>query len=175
MTHQPLSPQARKRKRRKQSPHGEMPLLDHLKELQRRLFYATIAILVGTGFGYFWYGTNLGPVPSLGELLRGPYCALPPEVRFGSELGECRLLATGVFEMFLLRLKVGSFSVLDWADLEVHHSGVEEERKTLDANRQFASRFAIHGWRGFGAVGVEIWPAVHVDGRSGSSGHRVDG
>lgn len=85
-----------------------MALIEHLKELRRRLLVALAAMAVGTVLGFIWYGVSIGPIPSLGEILRGPYCALDPELRFGSETGECRLLSTAPLEQFILRLKLGS-------------------------------------------------------------------
>ena len=101
-------PRRRAFRRANQRPtDGAMSIVEHIQELRRRLIIAVIAILIGTILGYLWYGTNVGPLRSLGEILREPYCKLPSEVRFGAATGECRLLATGPFEMFLLRLKVG--------------------------------------------------------------------
>lgn len=89
---------------------GTMTLVEHIEELRRRLLVALAAIAVGTVVGYFWYGYSPGPVPSLGDILKEPYCSLPADLRFGSSTGECRLLATSPFEMFVLRLKVGALA-----------------------------------------------------------------
>ncbi|MGP6173214.1 twin-arginine translocase subunit TatC [Corynebacterium sp. A21] len=92
-----------------------MSLVDHLRELRRRVIYAVIALLIGSLVGFFWYqhavNTPWFTLSSLGDILRDPYCALPPESRADFSFdGECRLLATGPFEMFLLRMKVGALA-----------------------------------------------------------------
>lgn len=90
-----------------------MSLVDHLKELRRRLVYALIALIIGTIIGFVWYQNSVLGIPTLGDLLRGPYCSLPSEDRADFGVGdECRLLATGPFEMLLLRLKVGALAGL---------------------------------------------------------------
>ncbi len=106
-----------------------MSIVEHIQELRSRLLKAIVGIFFGTIIGFIWYqySFTLGPwkLPfgdatfgparfmSLGELLKEPYCQLPPEQRFGGAGSEeCRLLATSPFEMFLLRLKVGAIAGL---------------------------------------------------------------
>ncbi|WP_240940821.1 twin-arginine translocase subunit TatC [Corynebacterium ammoniagenes] len=88
-----------------------MTLVEHLKELRRRIVVSLLALAVGTVLGFIWYQSSPFGLAPLGEILRGPYCSLPAEQRASfTPSGECRLLATQPFEMFILRLKVGALA-----------------------------------------------------------------
>jgi len=82
-----------------------MSLRDHLYELKHRLGLALLALLVGCIAGFLWFQWRIGPIPSLGDLLTGPYCSLPASTRLTGE--DCKLLQTQPFEAFLVQFKVG--------------------------------------------------------------------
>jgi sec-independent protein translocase protein TatC len=93
---------------RRANPSGTMSLVDHLYELRRRLAVALVAVAAGAVVGYVWFGLGPFGLPSLGDLLKAPYCALPPGSRaVFTTNGTCTLLGTGPFDQFALRLKVG--------------------------------------------------------------------
>jgi sec-independent protein translocase protein TatC len=95
------------RRQRKINPDGSMTLMEHLYELRTRLFIALGAIALGGVLGFIWWGTAPFGLPSLGNLLTGPYCALPETQRLAPNHGKCQLLQTVPFEVFTLRMQVG--------------------------------------------------------------------
>ena len=84
-----------------------MPLMEHLYELRNRLFWAMLALLVGSILGYVWWSVAPFGLRTLGDLITGPYCGLQESQRLTPTTGQCQLLQTGPFEAFNTRLKVG--------------------------------------------------------------------
>jgi sec-independent protein translocase protein TatC len=97
--------EAKKIRSRRHNPDGTMTLRDHLYELRHRLGLALLVLLVGCIGGFLWFQWRIGPIPSLGSLLTGPYCSLDPATRLTGE--DCKLLQTQPFEAFLVQFKVG--------------------------------------------------------------------
>jgi sec-independent protein translocase protein TatC len=93
--------------RRKTNPDGSMTLMEHLYELRNRLFIALCAVGLGGVLGFLWWGMSAFGLPSLGDLITRPYCALPPTLRLTPNPGRCQLLQTAPFEVFTLRMQVG--------------------------------------------------------------------
>src|SRR3954465_6921247 len=94
-------------RRRKVNPDGSMTLMEHLYELRNRLFVALCAIALGGVLGFIWWGVSPFGLPSLGNLLTRPYCALPTTLRLAPDPNRCQLLQTAPFEVFTLRMQVG--------------------------------------------------------------------
>ncbi|OLT46750.1 twin arginine-targeting protein translocase TatC [Saccharomonospora sp. CUA-673] len=92
---------------RRHNPDGTMSLIEHIYEFRRRLGYALIALVAGGILGFIWFSNEIpGVLPSLGNLVTGPYCQIPAEMRYPQ--GErCQLLQTVPFEAFMIQMKVG--------------------------------------------------------------------
>ncbi|QGK72185.1 twin-arginine translocase subunit TatC [Allosaccharopolyspora coralli] len=97
----------RRRWGRRHNPDGTMTLIDHLYELRYRLGVALLWIMLGAVFGFWWFANTAFGAPTLGDVITGPYCGLPESMRFSPNDGECQLLQTKPFEVFMIRLKVG--------------------------------------------------------------------
>lgn len=78
-----------------------MAVIDHLRELRRRLIIALLILAAGGIVGWFLY-------PAILEVLKQPYCALPPSRRLttASDPNGCDLLFRGPLDGFTIRLKV---------------------------------------------------------------------
>jgi sec-independent protein translocase protein TatC len=79
---------------RPRRPHdGRMALADHLRELRNRLGLSLLALAVGVGVAFvFW--------EPIYDFLREPYCST------GQGEKTCNLYALGIFDQFLVRMKV---------------------------------------------------------------------
>jgi sec-independent protein translocase protein TatC len=94
-------------RRRPPNPEGRMSVLDHLRELRRRVIWIAVTIAVGAVVGWVLYGPIL-------RLLEHPYCSIPSKYRYGStstgDAKNCQLIYTGVLDGFTIRLKVSVIS-----------------------------------------------------------------
>ncbi|WP_089157806.1 twin-arginine translocase subunit TatC [Micromonospora sp. NBS 11-29] len=75
---------------------GSMTLIEHIRELRNRLFRASVAILLGFGFGVWLSGPVL-------HVLQKPYCDLPKARLIN---GDCNFVQLGPADLFLLQMKV---------------------------------------------------------------------
>jgi sec-independent protein translocase protein TatC len=81
-----------------------MPVLDHLRELRRRVIVMVLILAAGAVVGWFLYGHVL-------NILRDPYCSVPAKYRFQPQgTANCVLIYHGVLEGFTTRLKVSTIA-----------------------------------------------------------------
>ena len=83
---------------------ARMPLLDHLRELRKRVFRAAVAIFLASGFGWYFYNTII-------TTLAQPVCDLKAAQESGS--ASCgSLYINGVLGPLNLQIKVALLSGL---------------------------------------------------------------
>ena len=91
-----------RRNRKPANPEGRMSVLDHLRELRRRLIIVMIIVALGAVVGWLVYNPLL-------EILKQPYCNIPYQHRLGAQnqsAGQCKLLFRAPLDGFTIRLKV---------------------------------------------------------------------
>lgn len=77
-----------------------MSVLDHLRELRRRLIIAIVFIAIGAIAGWFLYDHTLA-------FLKHPYCSVPAKYRFQPAVtNNCVLTYPGVLDGFTARLQI---------------------------------------------------------------------
>lgn len=96
--------QARKprlQRRRAENPEARMSVIEHLRELRRRLIIILVILAAGGIVGWFLYDPVL-------EILKAPYCALPAGSRLVNSASseQCALYFRGPVDGFTIRLKV---------------------------------------------------------------------
>jgi sec-independent protein translocase protein TatC len=91
----------RKLRRRRHNPEGRMSVLDHLRELRRRVIIVLLIVVVGAALGWELY-------PHILSFLKSPYCKVPAKYRFSSAADPkaCDLIYHGVLDGFTTRLKI---------------------------------------------------------------------
>jgi len=81
-----------------------MPVLDHLRELRRRLIIIMLIVAAGAIVGWFLYEHIL-------DILRHPYCEVPEQYRYTPNgTLDCVLIYHGVLDGFTTRLKVSAIA-----------------------------------------------------------------
>jgi sec-independent protein translocase protein TatC len=78
-----------------QAADGSMTLLEHVRELRNRLFWASLGLLAGFIIGFI-------VSQRVFHLLAEPYCSLPSSY----VSGQCKFLVLGVGDTLILRLKI---------------------------------------------------------------------
>ena len=78
-----------------------MSVLDHLRELRRRLIWMMIFIALGAIIGWELY-------PHILDFLKKPYCSVPPKYRYinAADPKACDLIYHGVLDGFTSRLQI---------------------------------------------------------------------
>jgi sec-independent protein translocase protein TatC len=89
----------RRLRRRPPNPEARMSVLDHLRELRRRLILIVLFIGAGAVLGWVLYEPVL-------HFLEHPYCSVDAKHRYNGQNGKCALIFTGVLDGFTTRLKV---------------------------------------------------------------------
>src|SRR5215212_527830 len=78
-----------------QAADGSMTLLEHVRELRNRLFWASLGLLAGFVVGF-------AVSKPVFHLLSEPYCSLPSSW----VNNQCKFLVLGVGDTLILRLKI---------------------------------------------------------------------
>ena len=90
----------RRTRARRANPDGRMSVMDHLRELRRRLILVVVIIALGGVLGWLFYTPIL-------DFLKHPYCSVSPKYRYTPQGGgKCTLIYHGVLDGFTARLKI---------------------------------------------------------------------
>ncbi|MEP6852730.1 MAG: twin-arginine translocase subunit TatC [bacterium] len=87
------------RRRRVHNPEARMSVIDHLRELRKRIVLVLLIVAAGAVLAYVFYDPIL-------STLKAPYCNVPDKYRPVSQDGTCRLAYFGPADGFIARLKI---------------------------------------------------------------------
>ena len=77
-----------------------MPLMEHIRELRKRIFKMAFGLAAGMIIGWFLY-------PHVWHFIQAPYCKIHFTHQPYAAAGQsCALYVTGIFDAFFLRLKL---------------------------------------------------------------------
>jgi sec-independent protein translocase protein TatC len=87
---------------KKSDSEGRMPLIEHLRELRNRLLKAAVALVVAMVVGFVFFHP-------IWRFVTHPFCSASINGRSGCKVVGDQLVVTGVFDPFMLRVKVAFF------------------------------------------------------------------
>jgi sec-independent protein translocase protein TatC len=90
---------------RQAGPAGRMPLIDHLRELRNRLLKAALALVLGMVVGFVFFHP-------IWTFVTHPFCSADIRGHSGCKVVGDQLVAGGVFDPFMVRVKVAFFTGL---------------------------------------------------------------
>jgi sec-independent protein translocase protein TatC len=87
---------------RKSDPEGRMPLMDHLRELRNRLVKAALALVLAMVVGFVFFHP-------IWNFVSHPFCSAVINGHTGCHVVGDQLVVSGVFDPFMLHVKVAFF------------------------------------------------------------------
>jgi sec-independent protein translocase protein TatC len=87
---------------RKSDSEGRMPLIEHLRELRNRLVKAALALILAMVVGFVFFHP-------IWRFVTHPFCSASINGHSGCKVVGDQLVVTGVFDPFMLRVKVAFF------------------------------------------------------------------
>jgi sec-independent protein translocase protein TatC len=86
----------------KNDPEGRMPLIDHLRELRNRLLKAALALVLVMVLGFVFFD-------QIWSFVSHPFCSAVINGKTGCHRTGDQLVVSGVFDPFMLRIKIAFF------------------------------------------------------------------
>ncbi len=93
------------RMKRRQNPEGRMPLMEHLRELRNRILKAAAVLLVGMIIALVFSNATL-------NIVAHPFCSAVINGHTGCQVVGDKLVASGIFDPFFLRIQVAFWFAL---------------------------------------------------------------
>jgi sec-independent protein translocase protein TatC len=87
---------------RKAGPDGRMPLIGHLRELRNRLLKAALALVLVMVLGFVFFD-------QIWSFVSHPFCSAVINGKTGCRRTGDQLVVSGVFDPFMLRIKIAFF------------------------------------------------------------------
>jgi sec-independent protein translocase protein TatC len=87
---------------KKNDPEGRMPLIDHLRELRNRLLKAALALVLVMVLGFVFFD-------QIWSFVSHPFCSAVINGKTGCRRTGDQLVVSGVFDPFMLRVKIAFF------------------------------------------------------------------